>query len=122
MNYTLRVLKMAREFIVKGWTQSAEMRSVEGYDVTNEGYDGKGEPPYSFTMRGAIAFVCRSIGDRDLARRTKYDAIEACRAVLQLDGLINTLATWNDAPERTKAEVLEVFDRAIAAEEKRETS
>lgn len=43
-------------------------------------------------------------------KRDAYDAL--CRAA---GGAC--LPSWNDAPERTHAEVMAVFDRAIAAEE-----
>ena len=43
-------------------------------------------------------------------------AHEAADALLGVVGG-TCISTWNDAPERTHAEVLEAFDRAIAAAE-----
>lgn len=51
-------------------------------------------------------------GPRGAASDDERAAINALEAVV-----MDHLPTWNDAPERTHAEVMAAFDRAIAAEE-----
>jgi hypothetical protein len=48
-------------------------------------------------------------------------AIEALKKAADIDLNIG-IATWNDAPERTEAEVLAAYDKAITAAEAQETS
>lgn len=72
----------------------------------------KGVPPIGcFCAETAIAMACN--GDPQ-----NYDSDQAWRALDALRDAINDAAIfrWNDAPERTHAEVLAAFDRAIASE------
>ena len=83
---TLEILKAARELLAvpERWTKGALARSQNGDDVNPK----SSEAAHSFCIVGAIG---RSNID--------YDSFD--------------LAYWNDAPERTHAEVLARFDEAI---------
>lgn len=67
----------------------------------------------------AIAAACGWQGDdyahKMKAARALADAAEIDAAAVRAD-LMLAIYRWNDAPERTHAEVLDAFDRAIAAE------
>lgn len=62
-----------------------------------------------------IWIVCFSEPDTHLpvVRRAWVRALDALRDAI---GGTDTVIAWNDAPERTHAEVLAAFDKAIAAE------
>ena len=88
----------ARALIEKGWTQ--------GYLAANP--KGKQVPPEdpeacAFCMIGAMV---RASHDSEVSLN------ELRRAKTQLHGF-GSLADFNDTTGRTKAEILEVFDRAI---------
>lgn len=58
-------------------------------------------------MMGAIMYTDGVTGEQE----------EACRAALRDATGDASIGHWNDKPDRTHAEVLAAFDRAIAAEE-----
>jgi hypothetical protein len=99
MTDVLDVLIAARAEVEKGWTQ---------YTLS----DGTGNVC-------AVGAVYRAAGDHDLFGSPSlavFNAAEAARDVLE-----GALAGWhlpsfNDHPSTTKADVLALFDRAIAAE------
>jgi hypothetical protein len=89
----LTTLIEARRVIAAGWTQ------------------GVWEDERGCCIMGALNLAC--------GERVDYDvylaAWERVRAqVPGLEGRCSTLMLWNDTAGRTQAEVLEVFDRAIA--------
>lgn len=90
-------LREARKLIEQGWTK--------GWFVEQHEADG----PICYCVYGALNQVV--VGDAE-ADTTETDAAAKLlgRAVGQT---FLSLATWNDAPERTQAEVLAAFDRAI---------
>lgn len=81
-------LREARALIERGWCQG-RMSTADG----------------SVCIRGAIldAFY-----DADLAEEKRADGL--LKSAVGFDGY---LGDWNDAPERTQAEVLAAFDKAI---------
>ena len=104
MSAVREVLVNARELISKpeAWTKRSYARSAGGDPVV----------PYSpkaacWCVSGAISISGRDITVRWAAR----DAILFAAGTSVMD-----VPTWNDAPERTHAEVLAVFDKAIEAE------
>ncbi len=88
---TLEVLKEARTLISKGWTRGH-------YAHKN-----------SYCMVGAVMHVCAGRDERQLACRASKEALMGCLPKGYLD-----LVMFNDTPDRTKEEVLAVFDKAIA--------
>lgn len=97
---TVEVLRKARELVAKGWTRAGAAVRSDGGDTT---YDSPAA--VRFCMVGA----CWRAG------------MGTNRGEAAVTVLAKLLGTWpsnfNDAPERTKGQVLAAFDRAIAAAE-----
>lgn len=99
---TVDVLKRAKSLIEdKGWTQGALARNRAGAHVCPTEHTAK-----SFCMLGACyaanphpAYMANATDELLMALPKPYFEVEA----------------FNDAPGRTKEEVLAVFDKAIAA-------
>lgn len=97
---TAEVLKSARAKIAIGWCQGTAM------------VDAQGRPsgPGDATCYCAIAACHAATPDVLLAGDLAYSFL--CRVVPG-----GRVSSWQDAPEHTKAEVLELFDRAIVLAE-----
>lgn len=97
MTEPLDILIGAREHIARGWTQGAMARDAEGLEC------GVREAVATcFCALGAIFAAAGSHNEPALP------AADRLRAELRDD-----ITRWNDAPGRTQAEVLAVFDRVI---------
>lgn len=101
---TLDTLRRARELLSEpnSWTQGTYARDAQG-------------------KRCYIWEDCRVCLCVEGALFSAHEDIEVCVAARDaFEGSLGgaPLDEWNDAPERTHAEVLEAFDRAIAAEER----
>ncbi len=92
MKTTRDIFKGARALVARGWTRGVYHR--QHCD----------EPCYCLV--GAIVHVTKQSGPRYEAYATL-----AKLADTTMDGLVG----WNDAPGRTQAEVVDLFDRALAA-------
>lgn len=99
---TVEVLRKARELVAAGWTQGHYALDADG-KVTED----SSPTACKFCMAGALFRVTNSQAD-EVWR-------EARRALKAAIG--DTLVSFNDAPKRTQDEVVDAFDRAIAAEE-----
>lgn len=108
----LAILKEARTLIdEKGWTQRASARDPYGNNV-------------GATNRHAVCFC--SLGALHRAAVELHgpsaDMAEIKHAIDRLQRSLpqgfTAVSLWNDRSERTKAEVLAVFDKAIASAEK----
>ena len=95
----LDVLVEARQLVLNGWTQNSTRR------VTPSGY--------AYCAAGAVGACVESTSD------ARHDAVRVLHEVASerpgFDGW--SVATWNDTPGRTLAEVVDLFDDAIDAEE-----
>ena len=95
-------LREARALIERGWTQNmfarANKRRVHVMSPSAR----------TFCIVGALMRVRQTPSCVDVT-----DEMRALRFATSQDNL----ATWNDAPERTHAEVLEALDKAIALAE-----
>ena len=98
MNKTTELLTEARARIARGWTQGANARNAAG-GVTL----AWAEEAVCWDTMGAVA--CR---DDDWT--TAEPAWAALRAAV---GGETWVAEWNDAPGRTREDVLALYDRAI---------
>ena len=98
MNTTAEKLIAARKLIEQGWTQGTYARDANGEDV-----DATDDRAVCWCSYGAIVRAY----DED------FEAAEAARDVLRAAVGTKYAASWNDAPERTQAEVLQAFDDAI---------
>lgn len=99
---TTDVLKAAREHLASVAFWQGGPSRIDGREMrVDESY-----PPSDCAVT-AISFVGSPMGSRIDARK------RLAKAIGLPDGEVFTIADWNDAPERTKAEVLAAFDRAI---------
>jgi hypothetical protein len=98
MKSTKQILVEARELIARGWAQKHLATDAFGRKVLP--WEPAAECWCSY---GAIAFA---VGD----------GVGIASACAELRSAIGhgDIVPWNDAPERTQAEVLAAFDRAIA--------
>jgi hypothetical protein len=104
---TSEVLRQARKLIEKPehWTQGANARKANGLLCSVDATDA-----VCFCLNGAIHRRMR-LGD--------YSSCgSACGALCRVAG--GSFIEFNDAPGRAHAEVLDLLDRTIAAEEVRE--
>jgi hypothetical protein len=87
----------ALELIKQGWTQGASARDKDGKEVVS------GSP--EAVKWSALGAICCSVD----ARLAKYE-----RAKAKLAAVIGTanIIAWDDAPERTQAEVIAAFEKA----------
>ena len=103
---TKAILVRARELLSdpKSWTQDVMARSVRGTPVVTHSKRAR-----SFCVEGAIerAGLKTTRKVRERARRIVYEKIASSTFV--------NITLWNDAPQRTHAEVLALLDKAIAA-------
>lgn len=118
-NNVVSVLKLGRELIEAGWTQGVFARDAEGEPL--DPYEQKGRPTCYCTI-GAVDRAVFEYRQGD-ASEGRYRALKAIqRAVLTnhrdlypgrmiLRNLL--VGEWNDAEDRTKEEVLAVYDKAI---------
>lgn len=109
----LEILRAARAKVEQGWTQGARAAT-----------DGREEvsplSPFAtcFCSLGAIDAVCRLDFAFMVDEYARNAYAQLRRAACGDEGTWpGGLSNWNDTPGRTKAEVLDAFDRAIAAAE-----
>lgn len=93
------VLKKARALIEQGWTQGAFKRYTDNPDR-----------PIEYCAVGAIREASNSEVWGEL-----YDAGICLSTALRGMAYTHDPIEFNDAPGRTREEVLEMFDKAIAA-------
>ena len=94
---TLTKLRAARALIERGWTQEYFAKDKDGLWILPNSTDA----------------VCWCITGAFLA--ADYDA-ELWNHAAEIAGA-KSLSDWNDAPGRTQADVLAIFDKLIAEEE-----
>jgi hypothetical protein len=96
---TLEVLRGMRELLSEPtrWTQDTNARSSDGDEVLYHS-----DLADCWCLDGALLKLTRHDGDVYLAVRKALP--------------VDVLCVWNDAPERTHAEVLELLDKAIQSE------
>lgn len=97
-------LRKARALIEKGWTQEAWARAADGANVP-------------FSSRSAVCFCAAGALNRALQvgghewglAEQSWQVLEDAIGVSSSSDVVK----FNDAPERTQAEVLAAFDKAI---------
>jgi hypothetical protein len=95
-------LREARALIERGWTQGHDAIDRAGEDI-----DPRMDEAACWCINGALYRA----GDRDDgAERLLEQAIGHSG---EEDFELSPVIDWNDAPERTQAEVLAAFDKAI---------
>lgn len=104
MGLPSKALLRARELVEKGWTQKAYGRDKTGCDQLSV----LSEHCVSFCVTGA---AIRAANEAGLALTALSDYLAAA---LGRRGIPPVLERWNDAPERTKEDALQLLDEAIA--------
>lgn len=104
---TVELLKAARERVAKGWCQGWFAKDAAGEETLEELGDA-----CAWCVRGAI-YASAKHGEPESvsAEMALHDTLKDSGAALSVVG---PLEEWNDAPGRTQAEVLDLFDRTIA--------
>jgi hypothetical protein len=101
------LLADARELVSRGWCQGAEAEDERGGPVV----------PWSADARrwSALGALVATAGGPDALVNggPSLERVATAALALGLAAGVETLKEWNDAPERTRAEVLAVFDRAV---------
>ena len=110
MSAELEILKETRRLLdEKGWTQGAYARDNRGSCVEVE------SPAAScFCLSGALRRAHANLGYDSFS---SY-AANAATLYLAEAGAGRSIPAWNDAPSRTKDDVLKLVDRAITEAEK----
>lgn len=124
MSNTVELLQAARKLIADvGWCQNDEMIDVNGSDLAPRQH----ELAVAYCMTGACSQACWfDLRDRSLLVSAvsiwsdefygMCDALHAALIALKVRGVpedSRDIPEWNDADDRTVAEVLAVFDKAI---------
>lgn len=98
---TIEVLREARALVAKGWCQNENAFNSEGKMV-----HARDPSACRWCVNGALMVASGGVIP---CQSTAWDRIrDSNRIPLALD-------EWNDEPERTQAEVVAAFDRAIAS-------
>jgi hypothetical protein len=110
---TKAVLVEARALLARGWTQGHYARTATGDPVASMLGRQVGDA-VCWCAEGALLAVNHGV--------FPYKARTEIKRVIGQLGLVgpDAIVRWNDAKDRTQAEVLDVFDRAIANVEHRE--
>ena len=103
----LRLLRNARELISSGWCQGADARDREGAAV-----DPWDEHAVQWSILGAIVQVLELEAEEygEVPLEELASALYAIADSIEAD----SLADWNDAAQRTQAEVIETIRAAEA--------
>jgi hypothetical protein len=101
-------LREARALIEKGWTQDYFAKDAKG----RPDYYDPSSPLVCYCSLGAISTAVRGYPDADanVCEVREYENFLA--KAIGKSGPVG-IAEWNDDPDRTQAEVLAAFDKAI---------
>lgn len=103
---TLEILRRGRERVAKGWCQKAQARDADGFSSNADSPSAA-----QWCAIGAIVDEADESGARLEAQRALRGALGRSRLTYY------AVVEWNDTPGRTQAEVITLFEKAIAAEE-----
>jgi hypothetical protein len=118
--WTDEVLEGAKERLSFGWTQGTLAKTLDG-----ERQGDPDEDSAAFCLLGALASAAAALGaDVSTLRRAERlaaDAISSGISVGESTKVVRhsraprrfLIATWNDQPGRSKAEVIAVVERAL---------
>lgn len=97
-------LAAARARIAQGWCQGVPARSAQGAET-----DADADDAVSWCIYGALAKA-----DCDVGGQHHEHSANIIRHAVQRHGTM-FVSQWNDNPARTQADVLKLFDDAIAS-------
>src|SRR5436309_4406109 len=103
------LLRDTRGLIARGWTQRAEARDQDGVPI-----EPWAPAASSWSLLGAIVAV---LEQREQRKQRELPLRDLAAALDELAGLIDddSLAAWNDHPDRTQRHVLSILDEAAHA-------
>lgn len=99
----VRILRGATELIERGWCQDHAACDEHGASA-----DWEAKNAASFCTLGAVARATRSL-QFNVFKDGVYDRVVAALKARLPDGYRGSVPAWNDAPERTKQEVLDLL-------------
>jgi hypothetical protein len=105
----LGLLELARDRIARGWTQGAEARDAGG-----EPTDPWRQNAVAWSLLGTVVASYEEIAHREPDFGLDQLAVAMHRLAEFVDD--DSLARWNDQPERTQDDVLETLEQAVEAE------
>jgi len=105
----LTILKEVRDLIERGWTQGTFARTEDGMQC-----DPEDEDAASWALDGAICGALSELTPQSFHEERLRIAQILISAASGVE--IKNLARFNDAPDRTREEILAVIDRAIEME------
>jgi len=109
LNNERDLLLRAREILAGGWTQDVSARNAIGEPVSWSAPSAR-----CFCASGALARACDDPNASPAAWRAPYAvAFARLTDVLRKRGAQSSVQKFNDAPERSIADVLALFDAAI---------
>lgn len=115
---TLQILKEAKKLIEKGWCQDQFWRDADGY--------GCGEKEAeSCCLIGAIEKAADGLAATQASGSITATHVDMlCRSAISAVARVTSskVTRWNDAPDRTKKQVLSALDRAMLNLEKETTN
>lgn len=100
---TMQILRDAKGFIVRGWTQGRNARAADG-----EGVEPASEHAVCWCLHGAVARACT-----DLEYPAYHEAMKTVENHLEGTGVRPVVTEWNDVAGRTQKEVLDMLDDVI---------
>jgi hypothetical protein len=115
MTDAVALLRRARELIGSGWTQGADARAADGTPL-----DPWSDEATAWSLLGALVASLEEAEARDQA----LPLTELALALDALAGFVDddSLARWNDAPERILAQVEAALAAAAAEAERSPTA
>jgi hypothetical protein len=110
MTHAAGLLRRARELIGSGWTQGADARAADGTPL-----DPWSDEATAWSLLGALVAALEQAEAQDQALPLTQLAV----ALDALAGFVDddSLVRWNDAPERTLAQVESALAAAATAAE-----
>ena len=105
---TLDDLIKARSYVAAGWTQNVVARNAQGQMVLPTSLEA-----VSHCLDGAVEAAVNFKSKSDLPRFRMVMRALAAQLSVGPTPYMGCTTAWNDEPERTIVEVLDLFDRAI---------
>lgn len=109
---TADVLRKARGYVEKGWCRNSNALDAAGVEVS---------PECRAAVRWCMWGAMRRAADWQRTGDAPLDAAMRTLAAATGGDPRRSVSAWNDAPRRTQAQVLRVFDKAIKLAEEEAT-
>ena len=111
-NEQLEILKGAKSWVEKGWTQGAYGRALGGFYTNVYSFLAMPDSAVECVCTAGAVYRAQHSSDPDVVRGIVVPYLEAYK------GYMGSVHQWNDVKGRTKEEVIALLDDIIAAGEK----